>query len=142
MCWRNLATFLVLVTASLSSLGCGGGDSGPTLYPVTGKLTKGGQPFAGVSITLTPTEGKGSVGLIATSKDDGTFEIITPQGGRGAPEGSYRVVLSKAAEMDYSKPGAKPKTSDEIPKKYQSAQSSDQVIDVKKGGPNTIEIAL
>jgi len=142
MRWRHFATFSAFCAVCLFGLGCGGGDAGPTLYPVTGKLTKGGQPFPGVSITLTPTEGKGSVGLIATSKDDGTFEVITPQGGRGAPEGTYRVVLSKPVEMDYSKPGAKPKASEDIPKKYQSAQSTDQVIEVKKSGPNTIEIAL
>ncbi|MBI1347972.1 hypothetical protein GC163_16985 [bacterium] len=142
MIWRSFAAFPLLGLTLISILGCGGGDSGPTLYPVTGKLTKGGQPFSGVTVTLSPTEGKGSVGLIATTKDDGTFDIITPQGGRGAPEGTYRVVLSKTVEVDYSNPKAKPTASEDIPKKLQSAQSSDQVIDVKKGGPNTIEIAL
>lgn len=81
----RLALFAVGFLVVLSS-GCSGG-----LPPVKGKVVyDDGTPVKGGSVTFNNKEKKVSaVGII---KDDGTF-TLSFEGGRGAPAGSYMVVV-------------------------------------------------
>jgi hypothetical protein len=132
-------------------LGCAKGDTGPALYPVTGTVKKDGKPLAGVSVSLVATNQKVGIALMGVTKDDGTFEIATGQGKKGAPEGTFKVVLSKGAGAVPADPkdayaGARkdPRQSagDEIPKEWQSASTTTKTFDVKKGADNTLNIEL
>lgn len=130
--------------APMCLFGCGGsGYEGPALYPVSGKLTKGGAPLGGVNISLVPTgESKDVPALVAVTKDDGTFTITTSSGLSGAPEGTYKVVIiAPPPEIDYATQQGPPKASDVVPKKYTSAASTDKTFDVGKSG-NDLQIDL
>lgn len=82
----------LIALAVLLNLGCGGSD-GPALEPVTGTVTKGGQPLAGVSVTFSPVDsGPSSAGLTDSS---GKFVLLSASGKAGAVAGKHKVVLTK-----------------------------------------------
>jgi hypothetical protein len=138
---RYLTGFAVVVGLVT---GCsGGGYNGPKLYPVTGKLTKGGAPLGGINISLvSPDGGNKAPPLVALTKDDGTFEIMTSSGQKGAPIGVYKVVIiAPAPEFDYKTAKGPPKPSTLIPAKYGQASSTDQTFEVKAGN-NVMDLSL
>lgn len=138
---KQLTLFLPLMM--LSFYGCGGGAEKLDLYPVTGKVTKGGEPAADVMLTLFSKTGD-APGLMAVSGADGTFEVVMGNGDKGAPVGTYSIVLSdrQATDVDYSNPGGAPAKSERIPKVLTDKSSSDLLVEVKADGENTIDITL
>lgn len=125
-------------------VGCSGGSDLPKLYPVTGKLTKGGAPLGGMSISLVAADDKTKApALVAVTKDDGSFDIFTMSGHRGAPEGNYKVVVVAPPEqIDYAKvQKGPPKKSAVIPKTYQTPESTVVSLEVKKTS-NSLEIKI
>ncbi len=80
--------------------GCGGGD-GPTLYPVKGTLTKGGEPIAGVTVTFAPEVGPSSAGR---TNDEGKFVLLSQTGRAGAVAGKHKVLLVDSAAAATSGP--------------------------------------
>lgn len=88
----------------LATLGCGGsGRVGANLKvtPVSGKVTLGGEPLADAQVTLA-FEGNppdGFVGAGAKTDAQGNFEVFTG-GQKGAPAGTYKVVISKLVGAD------------------------------------------
>lgn len=134
--------FVVILV--LFSLGCGGGGyDGPKLYPVTGKLTKGGAPLPGINISLIAADPASKApALFAVTGDDGSFTIRTSTGFPGAPVGAYKVlIVAPPPEIDYRTQKGPPKKSKVIPEKYGTASSTDKVLDVK-AGPNTLPLDL
>lgn len=128
----------------LFSLGCGGGGyDGPKLYPVTGKLTKGGAPLPGINISLiSPDPASKAPPLLAVTKDDGTFIVRTSAGYPGAPVGNYKVlIVSPPPEIDYRTQKGPPKKSKVIPEKYGLISSTDKTIEVR-AEPNTLTLDL
>lgn len=85
--FRNIASFALLVMV----VGCGG-DSGPALQAVTGKVTKGGQPVANVNVTFSPVSGGVSSG--GRTDAEGKFALVCQNGKAGAIEGKHKVVLT------------------------------------------------
>lgn len=81
-----------LLCASFLMAGCGPG--GPPTVPVTGTITKGGQPLANVTITLVdPTKPDNTA--TGTSDSAGKFDLVYGTiGKRGAAPGKYKIVLS------------------------------------------------
>ncbi len=74
-----------------SVAGCGG----PVLYSVSGKVTKGGQPLAGVSIAFVPDPGNAiQTPGAATTDDSGSYTAVGGEGGGLAP-GKYLVGVTK-----------------------------------------------
>lgn len=134
---------ILLSIVMISCVGCGGGSDKLELYPVTGKVTKGGQPAEGIILTLFSKTG-GAPGLMAVSGADGTFEVAMGNGDKGAPVGTYAVVLSdsQTAEIDYSNPGAAPPQSDRIPKVYTEQSTTDLKLEVTADGENIFDIEL
>lgn len=89
------AVLSLLLTAVL---GCGGEEL-PQLYPVTGKVVKGGQPVTGGTIRFTPVGVPERILINAPVHEDGTFQLSTRKGNTrapGAPEGMYEVMYSPA----------------------------------------------
>ena len=125
--------------------GCGGSSSDVKLYPVKGTLKKGGKPLEGIKVLLETDDPKMKAPLLFGIPDaTGNFEIQTSTGAKGAPLGSYKVVISPPpAEMDYAKmaKGGPKKNTDLIPKNYQSASTTMVSYDVKADSkPLEIEI--
>lgn len=135
---------IALVTLS----GCG--DKGPKVYVVKGKLTKGGQPFGNVTITLAPWTGtepgpgpEGSAPVAA----DGTFRIRTGSEGRdGLPPGQYKVYLAGKQDTPDFAPGATPSMggatagargttaptiAEDFPPDWKSPRTSPKTVEVK-----------
>lgn len=133
-----LASFVVS-----AFVGCGGGSSGPTLYSVTGKVTKGGAPLGGVTVSLVATDEKTEApALKAVTKDDGSFDVYTLTGKRGAPVGVYKVVVvPPPEEIDYATQRGAPKKSKVVPATYQSPASTELSIEVQKTS-NTLDIKI
>ena len=86
MLHRQLSLCIVIVTAFA---GCG--DGGPTLSSVTGTLTKGGKPLAGVAVNFSTETGQSSAGL---TNSEGKFVLISATGKKGAVVGKHKVTLS------------------------------------------------
>lgn len=85
-------SFLLL---SVALLGCG--NDGPTLYPVTGKITINGQPAKGVQVSFYPQTPDQPIASSHVN-DDGTYELrSTTENRPGAVVGKYKVVLTQAA---------------------------------------------
>ena len=87
--WLPGAFFLAL--ASFHGLAC---SSGPTLYPVEGKVMHKGKEAEGVTVTFHPKEGDPvkvprSIGF---TRADGTFKLTTVEKS-GAPAGAYVVTM-------------------------------------------------
>ncbi len=135
--------FLALLF-SFFLIGCGGGGDELSVYPVTGKITKGGSGMAGVNVSLIPQGQTESPMLVGITAEDGSFEILTSTGLKGAPAGEYKIVLAgKGAEMDYSTGQPKKTTGkDSIPKKYASEETTDESITVSADGKNVITIEI
>ncbi len=132
------------IFALLGVCGCsGGGYDGPKLYPVSGKLTKGGAPLGGINISLvSPDVASKAPPLVAVTKDDGSFTITTSSGANGAPVGTYKVVIiAPPPEFDYATQKGPPKKSSVIPEKYSKASSTDKVFEVKAAS-NTLTLEL
>jgi hypothetical protein len=79
---------------SILLAGCGPGSSGT--IPVSGKITKGGQPLAGALVTFQPNaaDGKAASG---TTDSAGVYKLTTLVNGDGALPGSYKVTVTKFA---------------------------------------------
>ncbi len=85
---------LCAIVTSLVLLGCG--EGGPELASVSGTVTKGGKPLAGVNVTFAPTAAGPSSG--ARTDADGKFILICQSGKMGAIVGEHKAVLQAVAE--------------------------------------------
>lgn len=74
-------------------IGCG--DAGPTLAPVTGKVTKAGLPLAGITVTFSPVAPGPSSGGMTDA--EGKYTLVCQNGEPGAVLGKHKVVLTAPA---------------------------------------------
>ena len=79
-------------------VGCGG-DGGPSLNPVKGKVTRAGKPLAKVMVTFTPSSGPSSSGLTSAS---GEFVLLSQTGMAGAVAGTHKVMVTVPEIPAYS----------------------------------------
>jgi hypothetical protein len=70
-----------------------GCNSSGTL-PVTGKVTKGGQPVEGAVVSFVPQAPEGNAAS-GTTDTTGTYKLTTFEHGDGALPGSYKVSITK-----------------------------------------------
>jgi hypothetical protein len=89
MKWFARAARLVLVAAPLALSGCG--DRPPDNGVVRGRVTLGGRPVAGVSVTVYDPATR--AGVQAETGPDGEYEIRSHQDA-GLPPGKYQVSVS------------------------------------------------
>jgi len=102
---------LVLVLGGLTGLiaGC---DSGPTLGPVTGRVTVNGKPLTAGWVNFKPDKAKGNkfggeaIGEI-NAQGEYTLETL---GKKGAPLGKYKVTVSATTATTPDNTTAKPKS--------------------------------
>lgn len=85
---RSSTSFLVACFAVSCFLGCGA--QGPSLAPVSGKVTMDGQPLSGVIVTFTPVDG--GVSSSGLTDQAGVYQLSCPLGS-GALVGKHRVYV-------------------------------------------------
>jgi hypothetical protein len=92
--WARLWTVIGGIGLVCLVAGCGSGE--PQRFPATGKVqTSAGQPCGGALVVFHPQEEgrKSAVKPFATTKEDGTFELMTMQPGDGGAAGEYAVTI-------------------------------------------------
>jgi hypothetical protein len=124
----------------LIALLAGCGDS--SIGKVSGKVTFRGQPVSEGRISFT-SKAEGGGGADATLNTDGTYRIVTDDG--GLKVGEYEVTVFPAIIHDTSDPHTPPvgveKPADNIPKKYWNPKTSGFTATVKPG-KNTFEFDM
>jgi hypothetical protein len=148
----------VLVCCMLVFTGGCDSSSGPKVHPVNGKLTIGGKPPSGVTITFHPVDASGEAAS-GRVDEQGNFKLYSGNQGReGAAAGKYKVVLTQTsagtesgnymkaekksgARSSSSGPGVPGMPAATFPKEYMSATTSPKEVEVTSGTNEiTIEI--
>lgn len=136
----------VLLGLLVAFWGCGSAEQ-LAVVPVTGTVTKAGQPLKDIRVSLAAADPSLKAPMqIGITDQEGKFEIQTSAGQKGAVPGRYKVVLTDggAPSMDYSKMGKKgpQATIDTLPKSYQSATTTPIIVTVeeKTGAVITAEV--
>lgn len=162
MMTRNLCGLSCALVAVVV-IGCGptGGKQMRT-FPVTGKVTMGGAPVPGATVTFAPTV-EGNPAATARTDTQGVYTLTTYDSGDGAVKGEYKVLVSKSApsgggpsepahdatgegggptEPSHSGPrGAATEGGSLLPEKYASIAST-PLIKTVNPEDNTIDLAL
>jgi len=94
---RRAFSLMALAFSISMVFGCG---DGPTLVPVSGKVTLDGQPLEGATLSFMPEPGN----PVSTAGSDvtgpqGNF-TMTYNGRAGLTPGKYKVMISKTEEVD------------------------------------------
>lgn len=126
--------------------GCG--ETGPSTYPVTGKLTIGGQAPQGVSLTFHPLGSQQAASGVIDAQ--GNYTLFTGVDGKpGAEPGKYKVVLTQTGagsmEMYQGSGGgnssAAPVIKATFPEEWSKAETSKKEVEVTSGD-NKIDIEV
>jgi len=115
-----MRTRLCIFAALCTVLGCHGPDPTvglPTLHPVKGVVTRGGQPVTGGFLTFQPDKDIPGAAVVADVGADGRFEVMTTntntrdgRRAKGAPATSYRVTYAASGtEQEATLPVEAPK---------------------------------
>ncbi len=88
--WRSMNSALAALAVALAGCGESGG-----LYPVHGKVTYKGEPAVGATVAFHRNAADASNGEVPRGEvqADGSFRLACGDGGRGAPPGSYSVLV-------------------------------------------------
>ena len=124
--WYRPAVLL----AALIAAGCG--KSGPTLYPVTGKVTGAdGKPLEHATVVFHPVGAADPDAIKPRGKvgPDGTFTLTTHTAGDGAPPGEYKVTVERWLS---SGKGDEPPVN-RLPEKYSKPDQSGLTATVGSG---------
>lgn len=107
VCVDGLLAGLVFAVLSAGMFVAGCGGKTPAVAPVTGVVTRAGQPLAGATVVFSTVEPVAGFGrLVATGKtgDDGRFTLVTRIDARrsapGGPVGDNRVTISASMPPD------------------------------------------
>lgn len=88
-------SLLLYPIVGLAAFGCGGSESGPPIYPTSGKVLVDGKPAAKARVTFHALNGPAGAALqpIAIAEADGSFRPSTRLSYDGAPAGDYAVTV-------------------------------------------------
>ena len=95
---------MVLILGLLA--GCSDDDLGQR-YPVSGHVTRRGQPLTEGTINFQPVEASKGRAATGAIQSDGSYTLTTKDPDDGALAGDYRVIIS-LANVDISKVGRMP----------------------------------
>jgi hypothetical protein len=110
---KDFTLFVIFCPLFIVFTGCGEKlpDGMPPLYPATLLITQAGAPLAGATATLIDTTGNQQWYPGGLSDESGTIVLYTNGRYKGAPEGKYKVIVTKM-ETDPSKLGPAPGEND------------------------------
>ena len=148
-----LAVLAVLVVIA----GCSAGANHPETFAVSGKVTLGGEPVEGATVTFVPADSQGQ-SAVGVTKGGGVYTLKTFSDGNGALPGKYNVKIVQFEESNAAVEAggaeatgetaampAMPSESAEpknlLPEKYSNPGQSGLEATVTEG-PNTFDFAL
>ena len=136
MLFQHLNSRIAFLLCLGAISGCGGND-GPSLGLVTGKVTLDGAPAERAIVTFTPESGPPSYGGTNAA---GEYSMMFTADKNGAVVGKHNVTIESANASTGDDGKAIPDQKiTKVPKKYGKAGTL--TADVK-AGPNTIDFAL
>lgn len=93
-CGKVLGSF-VCAAMVVAATGCTG-ETGPAVFPVTGKVLVDGEPRGGLSVMFLPNASKGTTGpsSIAQTDAEGNFTLNAPGEKQGAIAGTHIVTIT------------------------------------------------
>lgn len=127
---QNVWQFAISL-ALLPLAGCGGDPNIVPVYPTTGTLTMGGEPFGPTLIHLRPMKEGGRM-VVGQVDEQGKIKFTTFKTGDGVPAGKYRVLVAM-------KMGPPPRP---MPKIYRSAKASPLMVTVEEKEENELKITM
>jgi len=92
---------LTLLLVGLAIVGCAGGEGAGTrlaTHKVSGKVTQGGAPVPGATVTFSPMK-NGDPGASGITDAQGMYSLTTYDANDGAVEGDYKVLVTKSAPV-------------------------------------------
>lgn len=130
--FSRLLMFLACI--SLAIAGCSGGPPKPVVGSVTGKVTLGGSPFSEGRVVF--KDSTIAIEAVAELKSDGTFEVVTPDG--GLQVGKYDVAVQPPPPpsidpAEAAKGVTSPPDTSKIPKIYREFATSGFKATVSEG---------
>lgn len=150
------ALVCVLLTVSFAA-GCSSEPAKPATFPVSGTVTRNGQPVVGATLIFVPSA-TGAEAAIGMTDAEGRYQLTTFTSGDGARAGEYRVkisqygvpatpaggkTLSHEEEQKIYKedetPAPPPKNL--LPTKYENEGTSG-ITHTVKDGPTTLDIKI
>jgi hypothetical protein len=128
-----------VVASILSVAGCARSDDGRMqVYPVTGKVTVGGQPAEGAELVFygaTPDlKGPGTIPPVGTTDANGEFALTSYEPDDGAPAGKFQVTvfwpepIPEGADEEMFQP------KDRLKEKYLDPETSQLSAEIPVGG--------
>lgn len=120
-------------------LGCGKVEQKAKTYPLSGKVTRTGDPVANATVVLHsknafPFDVPAPRG---TTDEKGAFQITTYESGDGAPEGEYEISLEQWYRDD---PNSSP--TNHLPKNLSFPSTSGLKVQVIAGENPALELAI
>jgi hypothetical protein len=83
--------------------GCNSEPQGPPLVPVEGTITFDGKPLGAADLMFVPQADTQGQGGVAQTDKEGKFALLSQdRKHKGAPVGSYRVIINKLVKPDGS----------------------------------------
>ena len=132
-------TVIPLLLAFVSQVGCSPENDGRMpVYPVTGKVTVGGQPAAGAEVVFygaTPDlKGPGTVPPEGTTDANGVYQLSTFETDDGSPAGQFKVTIfwPEPIPPDVDQEMYQPK--DRLKERFLNPETSGLTAKVPKGG--------
>ena len=105
--------------------GCGRGNTGPRMIPVSGSVVSKGAAAGGCSVGFRPDEGQAVRAATAVCDAAGRFKTPPHQ---GLMPGRYTIVIHPAIIVDEISP--KGRLADNVPEKYTHWDTSDLKVEV------------
>lgn len=161
----KMGLFCLVGLVLLASVGCNSRPAAlPKPYPTTVTVTNSGTPVEGVKVSLFPDVALPTVTIYGTTDASGKAEISSLCASKvfsGAPQGTYKVTLSKTPEVDIPEEyqlGIGNLPQDEvnrrlqlqkeflddyriIPAEYETTESTPLTLTVEKKGVLAVDIA-
>jgi hypothetical protein len=149
---RPFSLALLVTICFLSSSGCGGSEK---VVPVSGTVTRNGQPVPGLVVSFVPEAATETGVSIAETDDNGKYNLTVVKTGKsGAVVGTHKVWVSRPREPfvepdergEMKRPKAKANAAKphselaEILKKYGNLNKSPLTVEVKDGAPMDLKL--
>lgn len=138
--FRAGLTSCCLLMSAVGLAGCGG-EEGPAIATVKGKVTFDGQPLTRGTVYFIPDASKGTKGPMAIGEIDDTGHYqITSSGERdGAIVGFHKIRVEARAEPKDRNDTQPPYI---IPARYDDQETSRLTTEVKAGEENIVDLKL
>ena len=143
---KNVYCLALLLSIMFATLGCNKPGDHPKTYPTRITILKDGKPVEGATLSLVPMDPNNKNSAYGLTDANGVCNVTSFETGDGAVPGEYTVTVRKVEEVREAAPTEENpedtkvvSTTEIVPKKYNSSNSSGLKITVSESGDNTAE---